>query len=323
MSMKYETIVYQVDDHARDGDAEPPDVHNAMNDVMRRELTRCFGGLGDDDDVKVVVSPARRAGVLGGRGHPRVRRAARAVKFREHRRRVDFRPAMDAARSRPRRRQRLRFGRRSRAGARRATSASPPPAAQMGLTRDQPRHHPPRRRHAAAAGDWWDADKALEMILTGRAHPGRRALRIGLVERVGAGRRGAEGGIELARAIAQRRQVALPLRQGGGGEGPRAAAGRRPALEGDCPRCCGTTEDRRRKAQGIPGERAPALAGDIALAFGYYARLSRAQQAIYRKSDAITEIRAAAGRAVAGAVDAVESALLAEDRAPPRPPASG
>jgi len=55
-----------------------PDVHNAMNDVMRRELTRCFEGLGDDDDVKVVVVTGAASGVLGGRGHPRVRRAARA-----------------------------------------------------------------------------------------------------------------------------------------------------------------------------------------------------------------------------------------------------
>ena len=49
--------------------------------------------------------------------------------------------------------------------------------------------------------------------------------------------------------------------------------------------------------------------------FSYYARLSRAQQAIYRRSDAITEIRLPQAERFAAAVDAVESALFAEDRA--------
>ncbi len=48
--------------------------------------------------------------------------------------------------------------------------------------------------------------------------------------------------------------------------------------------------------------------------FSYYARLSRAQQAIYRRSDAITEMRLPQAERFAAAVDAVESALLAEDR---------
>src|SRR2546425_5764856 len=55
MSTKYETIVYQVDDHVATVTLNRPEVHNAMNDVMRRELTRCFDGLVADDDVKVVV----------------------------------------------------------------------------------------------------------------------------------------------------------------------------------------------------------------------------------------------------------------------------
>ena len=48
--------------------------------------------------------------------------------------------------------------------------------------------------------------------------------------------------------------------------------------------------------------------------FSYYARLSRAQQAIYRRSDAITEVRLPQPERFAAAVDAVESALLSEDR---------
>jgi DinB superfamily len=49
--------------------------------------------------------------------------------------------------------------------------------------------------------------------------------------------------------------------------------------------------------------------------FAYYARLSRAQQAVYRKSDAITEVRLPQAERFAAAIDAVESALLADDRA--------
>src|SRR5436189_795194 len=49
--------------------------------------------------------------------------------------------------------------------------------------------------------------------------------------------------------------------------------------------------------------------------FSYYARLSRAQQAVYRESDAITQIRVPQPERFAAAVDALESALLGEDRA--------
>ena len=49
--------------------------------------------------------------------------------------------------------------------------------------------------------------------------------------------------------------------------------------------------------------------------FSYYARLSRAQQAVYRRSDAITELRLPEAARFAAAIDALESALLADDRA--------
>ena len=55
MSTKYETLVYDVAEHVATLTLNRPDVHNAMNDAMRRELTRCFEALAVDDDVKVVV----------------------------------------------------------------------------------------------------------------------------------------------------------------------------------------------------------------------------------------------------------------------------
>ena len=51
------------------------------------------------------------------------------------------------------------------------------------------------------------------------------------------------------------------------------------------------------------------------MAFAYYARLTRAQQAIYRKSDAITEIRLPRPVDLQPRVLALEAALGAEDRA--------
>ena len=49
--------------------------------------------------------------------------------------------------------------------------------------------------------------------------------------------------------------------------------------------------------------------------FAYYARLSRAQQVIYRKSDALTEIRLEDPAALRLLVAAIEAALKAEERA--------
>jgi len=50
------------------------------------------------------------------------------------------------------------------------------------------------------------------------------------------------------------------------------------------------------------------------MAFGYYARLTRAQQAIYRRSDAITEIRLPHHASLHPLVSALEQALLTENR---------
>ena len=49
--------------------------------------------------------------------------------------------------------------------------------------------------------------------------------------------------------------------------------------------------------------------------FSYYARLSRAQQAIYRKSDTITEVRLARPAELHAAVEALVAALATEERA--------
>src|SRR5204862_6252335 len=128
-------------------------------------------------------------------------------------------------------------------------------------------------------------------------------------------RRGVEGGHRARPRDRGQGARGAALRQGSRREGARAAPRRRPAPRGRSLRTVAHDRGPRRRGSGLPGEARAALAGEVALPFSYYARLSRAQQAIYRRSDAITEIRLPQAERFAAAVDAVEGALLAEDRA--------
>ena len=96
-----------------------PDVHNAMNKAMRRELMRRFERLATDDDVRaIVVTGGGRQGLLGGRRHPRVPRAAGAHPLsRERGGALDFRARWTVPAADHRGHPRLRLRRRPRAGA--------------------------------------------------------------------------------------------------------------------------------------------------------------------------------------------------------------
>ena len=50
---KYETIRCEIAEGLATITLDRPDVLNAMNDGMRRELTRCFADLSGDDDVRL------------------------------------------------------------------------------------------------------------------------------------------------------------------------------------------------------------------------------------------------------------------------------
>jgi len=92
----YEAIRYDVADGVATITLNRPDVHNAMNDTMRRELTRCFDGLATDDAVKViVVTGAGDRAFSAGADIREFVAPLVPVQFREARRRVDFRQAMD------------------------------------------------------------------------------------------------------------------------------------------------------------------------------------------------------------------------------------
>ena len=53
--MTYEAIRYEVAEHVATVTLNRPDVHNAMNNAMRRELTEVFTRLATDDSVRVVL----------------------------------------------------------------------------------------------------------------------------------------------------------------------------------------------------------------------------------------------------------------------------
>src|SRR5437870_5375715 len=94
--MTYETILYDVADGVATVTLNRPEVHNAMNERMRQELTRCFGEVATSDAERVVVvtGAGERAFSAGADIREFVEPQV-PVRFRESRRRVDFRAAMD------------------------------------------------------------------------------------------------------------------------------------------------------------------------------------------------------------------------------------
>ena len=93
---KYEAIRYEQADGVATITLNRPDVHNAMNQAMRRELLEVFTHLRTDDTVRAVV-------VMGG-GDKAFSAGADIrefleppvpTQFREARRRVDFRREME------------------------------------------------------------------------------------------------------------------------------------------------------------------------------------------------------------------------------------
>ena len=92
----YQAISYSVAEHVATVTLSRPDVHNAMNEAMRRDLTRCFDGIAIDEGVKVVVvtGAGERAFSAGADIREFVEPLV-PVRFREQRRRLDFRQAMD------------------------------------------------------------------------------------------------------------------------------------------------------------------------------------------------------------------------------------
>jgi enoyl-CoA hydratase/carnithine racemase len=261
MGTTYEAIGYDVADAVATITLNRPAVHNAMNETMRRELTRCFDGLATDDAVRaIVVTGAGERAFSAGADIREFVAPLVPVQFREQRRRVDFRQAMDrcgqpiiAAMNG------FAFG----GGLELALACDIRVAAadvQMGLTEVNLAIIPGgggTQRLPRLVG----RGKALEMILTGARIPADEALRIGLVERVVPTGEALKAATELARAIAAKAPVAVRYAKEAVVKGLELPLADGLRLEGDLSTLLRTTEDRLEGAKAFLEKRAPRWTG--------------------------------------------------------------
>jgi enoyl-CoA hydratase/carnithine racemase len=257
----YQAITYGVAEHVATVTLNRPDVHNAMNEAMRRDLTRCFDGVALDDDVKVVVvtGAGERAFSAGADIREFVEPLV-AVRFREQRRRLDFRQAMDRC-SQPIIAAVNGFA--LGGGLELALACDIRVAAlgaTLGLTEINLAIIPGgggTQRLPRLVG----RGKALEMILTGARIPADEALRIGLVERVVPTGETLKAATELARAIAAKAPVALRYAKEAVVKGLELPLADGLRLEGDLSTLLRTTEDRVEGAKAFLEKRAPRWTG--------------------------------------------------------------
>jgi enoyl-CoA hydratase/carnithine racemase len=261
VTTKYEAIRYEAADGIATITLNRPDVHNAMNDAMRRELTQCFEGLATDDAVKIiVVTGAGDRAFSAGADIREFVAPLVPVQFREHRRRVDFRQAMDRC---PQPILAAIGGFAFGGGLELALACDiriAAAGAQLGLTEINLAIIPGgggTQRLPRLVG----RGKALEMILTGARIPADEALRIGLVERVVPTGDALKAATELARAIATKAPVALRYAKEAVVKGLELPLADGLRLEGDLSTLLRTTEDRVEGAKAFLEKRAPRWTG--------------------------------------------------------------
>ena len=258
---RYQTIRYETVDGVATITLDRPDVLNAMNDAMRRELTRCFTDLAGDDDVRVVVvtGAGERAFSAGADIREFVEPLV-PVRFREQRRRLDFRQVMDRC-AQPIIAAIRGFalgGGLELALACDIRSASED--AQLGLTEVNLAIIPGgggTQRLPRLIG----RGKALEMILTGAHLPAAEALRIGLVERVVPPADVLSNAMELARTLAGKAPVALRYAKEAVVKGLELPLADGLRLEGDLSTLLRTTDDRLEGARAFLEKRRPRWQG--------------------------------------------------------------
>src|SRR2546425_5804728 len=259
--MTYETLLYDVADGVATVTLNRPEVHNAMNERMRAELTRCFGELATSDAVRVVVVTGAGERAFSAGADIREFVAPQVpVRFRESRRRVDFRAAMDrcgqpiiaAIRG-------FALG----GGLEFALACDIRIAAedaQLGLTEVNLAIIPGgggTQRLPRLVG----RGKALEMILTGARIDAREAGRIGLVERVVPAADVLAAARELARTLAEKAPVALRYAKEAVVKGLELSLADGLRLENDLATLLRTTEDRVEGAKAFLEKRTPRFTG--------------------------------------------------------------
>lgn len=259
--MTYEMIRYEAADGIATVTLNRPDVHNAMNDAMRAELLACFTGLLTDDAVRVVVVTGAGERAFSAGADIREFPAAQVpTRFRETRRRIDFRSVMDrcpqpiiaAIRG-------YAFG----GGLELALACDIRIAsedARLGLTEVDLAIIPGgggTQRLPRVVG----RGKALEMILTAARIDAQEALRIGLVERVVPPQQVLPTAHALARTMADKAPVALRYAKEAVVKGLELPLADGIRLEHDLATLLRTTEDRIEGAKAFLEKRKPRFTG--------------------------------------------------------------
>jgi len=259
--MKYATILHETADGVVTITLNRPEVHNAMNEQMRQELTRCFGDLATSDAARVVVvtGAGERAFSAGADIREFVEPQV-PVRFRESRKRVDFRQAMDRC---PQPIIAAIRGYALGGGLELALACDIRIAsedAQLGLTEVNLAIIPGgggTQRLPRLIG----RGRALEMILTGARIDAREAWRIGLVERVVPAADVLASARELARTLAEKAPVALRYAKEAVVKGLELPLADGLRLENDLATLLRTTEDRVEGAKAFLEKRKPRFTG--------------------------------------------------------------
>lgn len=259
--MSYQTIRYELAGGVATITLNRPDVLNAMNNAMRTELLELFAGLRSDEAVRaVVVTGAGERAFCAGADIREFLEPPVPTRFREERRRLDFRREMDRC---PQPIIAAIRGFALGGGLELALACDIRIAAedtQLGLTEINLAIIPGgggTQRLPRLVG----RGKALEMILTGMRVPAAEALRIGLVERVVPVAELLPAAQALAKSIAEKAPIALRYAKEAvvaGLELPLADGLR---LENDLATLLRTTEDRVEGARAFVEKRKPKWSG--------------------------------------------------------------
>jgi enoyl-CoA hydratase len=257
----YSTIRCETADGIATVTLDRPDVLNAMNDAMRRELVDCFDRLATDDTVRVIVVTGEggRAFSAGADIREFVEEPSLTT-FRERRRRLDFRQSMDRC---PQPIIAAIRGYALGGGLEMALACDIRIAsddAQLGLTEINLAIIPGgggTQRLPRLLG----RGKALEMILTGARIRADEALQIGLVERVVPAGDVEKSARELASAIAAKAPVALRYAKEAVVKGLELPLADGLRLENDLSALLRSTEDRLEGARAFLEKRKPRWSG--------------------------------------------------------------
>jgi enoyl-CoA hydratase/carnithine racemase len=258
---EYEAILYQAAGGVATVTLNRPDVHNAMNEALRRDLMACFEALATDENVRVIVVTGAGGKAFSSGADIREFTAPQVpTVFREHRRRLDFRQAMErcwqpiiAA-----------VGGHCFGGGLELALACDIRIAsadsRLGLTEVDLAIIPGgggTQRLPRVVG----RGKALELILTAARIDAAEALRIGLVERVVPAGEALKAASELAETLAGKAPVALRYAKEAVVKGIEMPLTDGVRLENDLATLLRTTEDRLEGARAFLEKRRPRWQG--------------------------------------------------------------